>query len=173
MLLLYYLCLKASPPSAACMRQWVKSTLVQVMACCWFGTKPLHEPMLTSCPLDPWKQTLAKFEIEMQNFSFMKIHLKMSSAKCWPFCSGIVDLTHWGRVTHICVSKLTTTVSDNGLSPGRRQAIIWTNARILSISPLGTTFSEISIGVQTFSFKKMELKMSSAKWRRFFSATIS
>ena len=33
-------------------------------------------------------------------------------------------LTHWGRVTHICVSKLTIIGSDNGLSPGRRQAII-------------------------------------------------
>ena len=28
--------------------------------------------------------------------------------------------------------------SDNGLSPGRRQAIIWTNAGILLIEPLGT-----------------------------------
>ena len=37
-------------------------------------------------------------------------------------------LTHWGRVTHICVGNLTTICSDNGLSPGRRQAIIWTNA---------------------------------------------
>ena len=34
------------------------------------------------------------------------------------------DLTHWGRVTHICVRKLATIGSDNGLSPGRRQAII-------------------------------------------------
>ena len=40
-------------------------------------------------------------------------------------------LTHWGRVTHICVSKLTTIGSDNGLSPGRRQAIIWSNAGII------------------------------------------
>ena len=31
------------------------------------------------------------------------------------------------------------------LSPGRRQAIIWTNAGILSIEPLGTNFSEIWI----------------------------
>ena len=38
--------------------------------------------------------------------------------------------THRGRVTHICVGNLTITGSDNGLSPGRRQAIIWTNARI-------------------------------------------
>ena len=75
------------------------------------------------------------------------------------------DLTHWGRVTHICVVKLTIIASDNGLSPGRRQAIIWTNAGLLSIGPLGTQFIEILIGIQTFSFKKMHLKMSSAKWR--------
>ena len=57
--------------------------------------------------------------------------------------------------------------SDNGLSPVRRQAIIWTNAWILLIGPLGTNFSEILIEIQTFSFKKMHLKMSSAKWRPF------
>ena len=39
-----------------------------------------------------------------------------------------MSFTHWGRVTHICVSKLTVISSDNGLWPGRRQAIIWTNA---------------------------------------------
>ena len=165
-------------------------------------------------------------------------------------------------MTHICVSKLTIIGSDNGLSPGRRQAIIWTNdnilvraaqfsfrpadflplhfglnfrnpsyiyiracciiyicslyhsvhkftvnnpdlciigleifnwkdwfdnllchlvrpwrtsppspplcaALILVIEPLGTNFSEISIEINTFSFKKMPLKMSSGKWRPF------
>ena len=50
-------------------------------------------------------------------------------------------LTHWGQVTHICVNKLTIIGSDNGLPPGRRQAIIWTNAGILLIGPLGTNFS--------------------------------
>ena len=44
---------------------------------------------------------------------------------------GLNELTHWGRVTHICISKLTIIGSDNGSSPGRRQAIIWTNAGIL------------------------------------------
>ena len=78
-------------------------------------------------------------------------------------------LTHWGRVTHICISKITIIGSDNGLSPGRRQAIIWTNAEILLITPLGTNFSEIIIRVQTFSFKKMELRMSSAKWRHILA----
>ena len=75
-------------------------------------------------------------------------------------------LTH--RVTHICVSKLTTIDSDNGLSPDRRQAIIWTNAGILWIGPLGRSFSEILIKIETFSFKEMRLKMSSEKWRPFY-----
>ena len=56
-------------------------------------------------------------------------------------------LIHWGRATHICVTKLTIIGSDNGLSPGRRQAIIWTNAGILLIEPLGTNFSEILIEI--------------------------
>ena len=77
-------------------------------------------------------------------------------------------LTHWGRMTHICVSKLTISGLGDGLSPGRHQAIISTNAGILLIWPIGTNFNEISIRNQTFSFKKMHLKMSSAKWRPFF-----
>ena len=72
-------------------------------------------------------------------------------------------LTHWGRVTHICVSKPTIIGSDNGLLPSRHQAIFWTNAGILLIRPLGTNFSEILIEIYTFSFKKMHLKMSSGK----------
>ena len=76
-----------------------------------------------------------------------------------------VCITHWGRVTHICISKLTIIASDNGLSPGRRQAIIWTSVGILLIGPLGTNFSEILIEIITFSFQKMRLKVSSVKWR--------
>ena len=75
--------------------------------------------------------------------------------------------THWGRVTHICVCKLTILGSDNGLSPDRRQAIIWTNAGILLIGSMKTNFSEMLIEIHTFSFKKMHLKMSSDKWRPF------
>ena len=77
------------------------------------------------------------------------------------------QLTHWGQVTHICVGNLTIIGSDNGLSPGRRQAIIWTNAGISSIEPDGTNCNEISIEIHTFSFKKMHLKRSSRKWRPF------
>ena len=91
-------------------------------------------------------------------FSWMKM------IRCVIFYS---NLTHWGWVTHICVSKLTITGSNNGLSPDRHQAIIWTNAGLLLIGPLGTNFSEILIEILTFSFKKMRLKVSSAKQRPF------
>ena len=53
----------------------------------------------------------------------MKMDLKMSSAKWRQFCLGLSVLTHLDRVTHICVFKLTTLGSDNGMSPGRLQAI--------------------------------------------------
>ena len=77
-------------------------------------------------------------------------------------------LNHWDSVAHICVSKLTVTVPNKGMSPNRHQAIIWANAGIMVIGPVGTNFSEIGIGIQTFSMTKMHLKMSSAKWRPFF-----
>ena len=47
------------------------------------------------------------------------------------------------------------------------QAIIWTDAGIWLIGPLGTNFSEILIEIHTVSSKKMCLKMPSAKWRPF------
>ena len=72
-------------------------------------------------------------------------------------------LTHWGRVTHIWVGKLTSIGSNNGSSPGQRQAIIWTNAGILLIEPVGTNFSELFIEIKAFSLTKLHLKMSFAK----------
>ena len=68
---------------------------------------------------------------------------------------------------HICVGKLTIIGSDDGLSPGRRQGINWTNAGILLIGPLGTNFSEILIAIETFSFKKKHLKILCGKCQPF------
>ena len=94
------------------------------------------------------------------------IHSQTSIVQLLKFRNGYVIPYHtllgkWGGVTHTCASKLTIIGSDNGLSPGRRQAIIWSNAGILSIGPLGTNFSEIFINIHIFSFKKIHLKMSS------------
>ena len=70
-------------------------------------------------------------------------------------------------MTHIFVRNLIIIGSDYGLSPGRRQAIIWTNAGLLLIGPWETNFKEILIDIHTFSLKKIHLKMSSGKWRPF------
>ena len=84
------------------------------------------------------------------------------SLKWEPFnsCQALrhVSLTHSGRVTHICVSKLTIIGSDNGLSPRWHQAIIWTNAAILSIRPKGTYFSEILIWNSEVFIQELALK---------------
>ena len=61
-------------------------------------------------------------------------------------------------MTHICVSELTIIGSDNALSPGRRQAIILTNAGILLIAPLGTNFNEILIEALTFYIQENVFK---------------
>ena len=53
-------------------------------------------------------------------------------------------------MTLICVGNLHITVSDNGMSPGRRQEIILTDAGILLISPLETNFNEILIVIDTY-----------------------
>ena len=113
---------------------------------------------IMTIPVEPWRigyrtdnHTLApKWIIRAQ-----KLHLTIGG------------LTHWGRMTHICVGKLTIIGSDNGLSPGRHQAIIWTNAGMLLFGPVGSNFSENLIEIDTFSLKKMHLKPSSAKWRPF------
>ena len=134
-------CFKATYDGAY-MCLWAGSALVQAMTCQvmanhLFGTKPL-----------PYNTDLFVIPANLNN-------------------NAVVFLTHWGRVTHLCIRKLSIIGSDNGLSPGRCQAIIWNNARILLIWTLGTNFSEISCKIHAFSFKKMHLKMSSEEWRPF------
>ena len=85
----------------------------------------------------------------------------------WTKHTSSSQLIPWGRVTYLCVSKLTIIGWDNGLSPGRRQAIISTSAGILFIGPLGTNFRVILIGIETFAFDQIYLSVSFAKWRPF------
>ena len=107
---------------------------------------------------------------EMLKISVLDISLKNTDLNLYLHLSAaseLISLTHWGWVMHICVFNLAIIGSDNGLSPGRCQAIAWTNVGILLIGPLGTNFSEMLIEIHTFSFKKIHLKMSSGKWRPF------
>ena len=112
--------------------------LDQIMAWRPPGDKPLSEPMVVSL---------------------------LTHGHIWDASLGLNELIHWGRVAHIRVSKLTIIGSDNGFSPGRCQAIIWTSAGILLTGPLQTNFSEILIGIHTFLFQKTHLKLLSVKWR--------
>ena len=104
--------------------------------------------------------------VSLRNVNTYPYNLTVTLFTSYVMCKSS-SLTHWGRVTHICVGKLTIIDSDNGLSPERRQANIWTNAGMLLIGPLGTNFSEILIEIQTFSLKKIRSKMSSVKWCSF------
>ena len=113
-------------------------------------------------------------------FMFIYIVLLLISPQVWITYVSVLQLirlwrstlTHWGRVTHICFSKLTTIGPDNGLAPGRRQAIIWTNAGILLIGNLRTNLSKIVIEIHIFSLKKMHLKVSSSKLGNFTSTSM-
>ena len=97
----------SSPPSAAYMRHWIGSALVQIMACRLFGAKPLFKPMLL--PIRPlWN--FCEILIKMVNFSF----IKLSSAKWWPFCPG-------GRwVNYIWQNPLNTWRNNNVVRTSKR-----------------------------------------------------
>ena len=141
-----------------------KWTLVQMMAkCCqatihylnyrWLGFMVWYD-----VTRHHWIKNTNLYIIHIQTIFFISLPKREGWGVAYIGC-----LTHWGRVTHICVSKFSILGSDNGLSPGWRQAIIWTNAGILLIGPLGTNFNGILSKIQTFSFKKMRFKTSSAK----------
>ena len=79
-------CMNASPPSAAYMRRWTGSALVQIMACRLDGAKPLSEPMLTYYQFDHRETYFNEILFEIQIFSFSKMRLNMSSTKWRSFC---------------------------------------------------------------------------------------
>ena len=81
----------------------------------------------------------------------------------WKFKDNVNAL----RLGGACMRQWSNYSSNNGLSPGRRTAIVWTNEGILLIATLATNFREILIEIHTFSSKKIHLNMSSAKWRLF------
>ena len=83
-----------------------------------------------------------------------KLYMYTYTYRSMPVLWTLKPLTHWSGVTYICDGDRTIIGSDNGLSPGRRQAIICTNAGKVLIGPLGTNFIEILIESLTFSFRK-------------------
>ena len=129
------------------------------------------------------KNSYDKIGVKIQQFSYNKMNSKMSYAKWWPL---LLDLNHkqyrwytsfWLNtpppppppppVPHICVSESGQHWVRLCLFAYSAQAISKTNTGFLLIIPLGTNINEILIKFQNFSFTKMHLKISSAKWRSF------
>ena len=117
-----------------------------------------------------WLNSLGSFKIQWNSNRNTTLFIQENALKNVCEMATILSRGRWVNSlgpSDICVSKLSIIGSDNGLSPGRRQAIIRNNAGILLIRPLGTNFSEILIEILIFSFKKMSLKVLSAKRRPF------
>ena len=150
-------------PITACNYQLVKSTPIR-----WYAEQiimylelfPVDKPSLWNVQNQgEWVATVN--EVILFNFRYhlrvQTLHSRRVSIPAARFPTCFTELNHRGRMTHICVGNLIKCGSDNGLSPSRRQTIIWTNAEIF-YWVLKTNFSEILIEIRTFSFKKMHLK---------------
>ena len=137
------------------LKVWYAQSSVPVLFCFVYGVTTLnHTPV----------------KINWQNPDARGILGNSNSTYTWEL--HYHGLTHWGRVMHIWVSKLTIIGSDNGLSPGRHQAIISTNAGLLLIWTSGTNFSEISSEIHTFSFIKCIWKCRLRNCDNFVSASM-
>ena len=95
----------SSPPSAAYMRQWIGSALVQIMACRLFSAKPLSKPMLSYCQLDPRKQTSVKSLSKYKTFHSWKCIWKYPLWNGGHFVQGEMSLYcrwRWLLVMSVC-----------------------------------------------------------------------
>ena len=86
--------MNSSPPSAAYMCQWIGSALVQIIACCLYGIKPLSKPNAGLLLIGPIGANFSEISIKIQKFSFTKMHLKISLAKWHTFCPVGNELTN-------------------------------------------------------------------------------
>ena len=72
----------SSPHSAAYMRQWTGSALIQIMAGRLFGAKPLNTwTNADSLSIGPLGTNLSEIRIEILTFSFKETHLNLSSGE--------------------------------------------------------------------------------------------
>ena len=134
--------------------------------------KSQERPIITSTNVDLssnvfWGVQLRAISQEVLISLIHRMCSKITLSKLLPTSQGPMSQL---ITPQCCIYVLVNWVSigsDNGLSPGWRQAIIWTNAGILFIGTLGINFSEILSEVHTLSFKKMYWKLSSVKWRLF------
>ena len=90
----------SSPTSVPYMCRWTGSAMVQIMACHMDGVKPLSDPNADIISTKPQGTYFHESLFEIQNFSFKKICLKMSSVKWRPFCPRGDELTQEMPTVH-------------------------------------------------------------------------
>ena len=102
------------------MHQWTGSSLVQVMACCLFGAKPLPEPALAHCQLHSWEQISVKFESKFYHFHSRNCNWKGRLPNLRPFCLEGNDLTQsdQDKMSAMCQPALTILPAVHPAMPG-------------------------------------------------------
>ena len=98
-------------PSDTYTSQYDKPSLVQIMACRLFGAKPLSEPMLPYCQLNPKEHISVKFYLKFKSFHLRKCTWKCRLPKWWPFCLGLNVL----KMSYMLVSVSTMRRSSHDL----------------------------------------------------------
>ena len=63
-------------PSDAYRRRQTRPSSAQIMVCRLFGDKPVSEPMLPYCELDPKERTSVKFYLNSKSFHSRKLNCK-------------------------------------------------------------------------------------------------
>ena len=137
---------------------------------------PMPCPWCTRMHLNKRRQGNMKLEMECSGYCWILMGVLTSDLKNYadgifcgwsvlirnpPFLPKLIE-TEWRIYPPVNRSII---CPENGLSPDRRQAIIWTDDGIFLTGPLGTMFREIMNKIHAFSFKIMYLKMSSGKWQ--------
>ena len=77
-------CINSSAPGPTYMRQWIGSVLVEIMA----QRQTIIQTNSGILSIGPLGTKFSEILIKIQIFSFMKMHLRISSAKRRPFCPG-------------------------------------------------------------------------------------
>ena len=126
--------INSCPPSAAYMRQWTGSALVQMNGLSPDWRQAIIRTNAGIFLIGPLGTNFSEIQIEIKKISFMKMRLKLSSEKLWPFCWGGDELTiapAWQSVWSVWQAGTVV------WSPTR----IWTYTTTARISPLSPHWS--------------------------------
>ena len=152
---------------------------------------PSHYLNADLLSIGPLGTNFVEIEIKIENFSFIKMHLKMSEmatlllrgnesnlnlkplahiSTCLYFTTCVEStflLTHWGQETkHIYASMSCIIFGWDNVSSLVPRAITRTNDHLLSLASFGINFIELCAKVPNFSLK-MHMKLLLAKCRPF------